>query len=124
MFLRCCALGEVIMWCDLWEKAQEMLQRQFYHDISNTKVKGETLIITFNTPKTANAVSVILHGQHLTYREADERLPFNYKTSGNQLIITVSDKLQTVDLLENFKIISPEMANKLSSPTTPRAKVL
>lgn len=116
------------MWCDLWEKAQEMLQRQFYHDISNTMVKGETLIIFFSTSRVADNISAILHGQHLTYREVGEHLPFNYKTSGDQLTITASDKFQTVDLLEKFKIISPQMAKKLSEelspPTTPHAKIL
>ena len=111
------------MWCDLWEKTQSMLQRKFYHDISNIQTKAETLLITFKHPDVMGSLFTIINGQHISCREVDEHLPFSYKKNGNTLIITARNKSLTIDFLKDFEIISPEMARKMSEefplPITP-----
>lgn len=81
-------------------------------------------MLAFKNSEITGSAFTILNTYDSISQESGELLPFNYKTSGNRLIITASDQLQTVELLQRFKIISQEMANKLSPPATPRAKVL
>ena len=108
------------MWCDLWEKAQTMLQRQIHHDVLDIQTKSNILLITFKHAEVISSVSVILNTLDLTYQESDDHLPFSYKLNENKLII---------DFLERFKIISSKMADKMneefSLPITPHhAKTL